>query len=378
MVKQALPFFLCALFGALLFSGCTEEGREELPPSDDPGLLNELDRTFRQQGNISEFRRLLSQYDLDQSLSNRSVVRTYLAPSNSAMAALENEVRQNYGPEVSLSDLNPIGVRAILEHHIVQGQRLASDLIDTGSVASLVNDPLNFTSATGGTDGPFEVSSAAVIGQTESASSVQIDEVATNGVLHVIDGVLLPSRVVDTIFSGSITPPDSMPNDTTPSDTNGVDPPDVDESMWEVLGENDQFSLFYEVLLENDSASNGFDAQATFSAPNAALTLFAPTNAAMEDFYENSNSISSIEDFENDIFGMLLFIQQHYVDGTIYDQANLPESIEFQSGGDPVAIDNQSTLVVNEGTGEFANIVEADIPASNGYIHSIDRVLDEY
>lgn len=104
---------------------------------------------------------------------------TVFAPRDSAFAAL---------PEGVLDDLllpeNRAALAAVLGAHIVQGSYLATDLISRTTLVTTI-DGTNFT--VNGFDG-IKISGAA--GGTVTV--VQPDVIARNGVIHVIDGVLLP------------------------------------------------------------------------------------------------------------------------------------------------------------------------------------------
>lgn len=104
---------------------------------------------------------------------------TVFAPRNSAFDAL---------PAGALDDLllpeNRGALEAVLGAHVVQGTFLAADFVNkTTEITTL--DGTNFTVS--GFDG-VTISGAA--GGTVSV--VQPDVMARNGVIHVIDGVLLP------------------------------------------------------------------------------------------------------------------------------------------------------------------------------------------
>lgn len=104
---------------------------------------------------------------------------TVFAPRNSAFAAL---------PEGVLADLllpeNRPALVAVLGAHVVEGSVLASDLVNrTTEITTL--DGTSFTVE--GFEG-VRITGAA----GGSVSVVQPDIMARNGIIHVIDGILLP------------------------------------------------------------------------------------------------------------------------------------------------------------------------------------------
>jgi transforming growth factor-beta-induced protein len=98
---------------------------------------------------------------------------TVFAPTDAAFAAL---------PEGTVADLlaDPSGALTdILLYHVVSGQVLSTDLSDGMTATTL-----------GGAELTFSVSAAGV--QVSGANVVAADVLAFNGVIHVIDAVLLP------------------------------------------------------------------------------------------------------------------------------------------------------------------------------------------
>jgi len=98
---------------------------------------------------------------------------TVFAPVNAAFAALpEGTVENLLKPE------NKDQLAAILTYHVVPGKVMSGDLSD-GMTATTVQG----TDVTIGTEGGVTVNGANV---------VQADVEASNGVIHVIDAVILP------------------------------------------------------------------------------------------------------------------------------------------------------------------------------------------
>lgn len=96
---------------------------------------------------------------------------TVFAPTDEAFAAL---------PEGTVEGLlaDPEALAAILTYHVVPGKVMSTDLSD-GMAAATVNGAEVII----GTEGGVTVNDASV---------VSADVVATNGVIHVIDTVILP------------------------------------------------------------------------------------------------------------------------------------------------------------------------------------------
>ncbi|MDN7025938.1 fasciclin domain-containing protein [Methanoculleus sp. FWC-SCC1] len=102
---------------------------------------------------------------------------TVFAPTNAAFDEL---------PDGVLEDLlaNPDELANVLTYHVVEGIYCADDLADIDTLTTVQGDEIRITV----TDGGVMVNDAMVI-------DANID--ASNGVVHVIDGVLIPPATPD-------------------------------------------------------------------------------------------------------------------------------------------------------------------------------------
>ncbi len=106
---------------------------------------------------------------------------TVFAPTNEAFAAIPAETLQSL-----LEPANQETLTQILTYHVVAGEVMAAD-VAPGEVETVEGTP--FTIEVEGSD-VFIVD-----GQGGRAQVVTTDIVASNGVIHVIDAVLIPSGV---------------------------------------------------------------------------------------------------------------------------------------------------------------------------------------
>lgn len=259
-----------------------------------------------QNGSFGTLVNAVVEADLAETLSDASGTFTVFAPTDDAFAALGGNVPEDLAP--------------ILLYHVL-GSPVYSDEISSGIVSSLnATDP----------EIVVEVSDMGVM-LNGSAKVVATDIVGTNGVIHVIDQVILP------INNQSI----------------------LDAAM----GLAD-FSSLVAALAKSNLAS-------TFMM-DGAYTVFAPTNDAFAAFLE-SNSLS-FEDLSAEALAPILkyhvvgskvlsgSLATGYV-GTIY------EAIE----GNPVSmyVEVDGGVKLNGAV----NVTTPDVETSNGVIHVIDAVL---
>ena len=254
---------------------------------------------------------------LADALSDDSASLTVFAPTEAAFAAL---------PEGTLDALlaDPEALANILTYHVLDsevGVGAALDLAPT-TVGTLQGGDIALTKRD---DDYLYVNLSQV---------VDYDIEASNGVIHVIDSVLLP--------------PDLTPSTMT-------------------IAEIAQADGNFDTLVTALTAAN---LVGTVNDPDASLTVFAPTDAAFEELGEAAVNylLNNLEILES----TLLY---HVVAGaelTSIDAIAATGTSLVMANGDEATISlGESGLMI-----EGANIVTTDIVASNGIIHVIDVVLE--
>lgn len=154
-------FALATLVAATLAAGCATS----------PPPASVADTAARTPG-LSTLNKLLADAGLSDTLRGTGPF-TLFAPSDEAFKAL---------PAKALQDLaaNPEQLKAVLTYHVVPGRLTAAD-VKNGNVKTVQGANLALSKA-----GTFVTVEDAVVSQA--------DVNATNGVIHVIDKVLMPPR----------------------------------------------------------------------------------------------------------------------------------------------------------------------------------------
>jgi uncharacterized surface protein with fasciclin (FAS1) repeats len=235
---------------------------------------------------------------------------TVFAPTDAAFAALPSGTI-----ETLLTD--PTGTLAqILLYHVVSGQALSTDLTDGQTITTLLGEDITVTIGMNGV-------------MINNATVVVADITATNGVVHVIDAVLLPpapqptTTVVDVIVNS-----------------------DVHNTL--------EAAVVAAGLVETLSGTGPF-------------TVFAPTDAAFA-----ALPAGTVETLLADPTGTLTQILLYHVVGA---QAL---STDLTNGQTVATLQGQAVTVTINADGVFINnaqVTVADIVTSNGVIHVIDAVL---
>ena len=202
----------------------------------------------------------------------------------------------------------------ILTYHVVSGDYQSGDLSSAGTATALNGDDVTFT-----------VNAAGV--QVNDANVVTADVAATNGIIHVIDKVLMP-------------PADLVDIPTVATGTG------IHTALVAALAQAD--------LVSTLQGAGPF-------------TVFAPTDAA---FTAAGIDLSTFDtDAENAT--LVDILTYHVVSGSVASTALTDGMTATALNGDNVTFTvNAAGVQVND-----ANVVTADVAASNGIIHVIDKVL---
>jgi len=202
----------------------------------------------------------------------------------------------------------------ILTYHVVSGAVMSSDLTD-GMTATAVNtDSLTFTV---GSDGVM----------VNDANVVSADVAASNGVIHVIDKVLMP-------------PADLVDIPTVATSTG------IHTALVAALAQADLVTT-----LQGDGP----------------FTVFAPT----DDAFTAAGIDLSTFDTDEENATLVDILTYHVVSGAVM-------SSDLTDGMTATAVNTDSLTFTVSSDGVMvndANVVSADVAASNGVVHVIDKVL---
>ena len=253
---------------------------------------------------------------------------TVFAPTNAAFAALLDELKVT--KEALLAN-KPL-LTAVLTYHVLPGRVLASD-IKEGAQATTVQGETFTLSLMGGAN----ITDA----RGRKANIVATNVQASNGVIHVIDKVILPKADA----------PPPLP----PAKPNIVQ---VAQSLPE-------FSILVEAVVAAGLAD-------TLSGAGP-FTVFAPNNAAFAALLAELK-VTKEQLLSNK--GLLTAVLTYHV---------LPRKVlaaDIKEGAQAITVQGQLFTLglmggasITDARGRKANIVATDVAASNGVIHVIDKVI---
>jgi len=247
---------------------------------------------------------------------------TVFAPSDAAFTSLATTL--GFADAGAMVDALPAGDLAkILQYHVLAGRKTAADLAAAGAVQPTLY-------SFGGSAATLGVSTASGVTLTDAvlteAAVSTADVAATNGVVHVIDKVLVPPGVLNIVQMAQLNP---------------------------------AFSTLVGAVVNANLA-------ATLSGPGP-FTVFAPTDTA---FAAIASTVASLSPAQ-----LTTVLTYHVLAGEVLS-TGIPFGVATPSvSGQNITINAGTPPTISDTTPAAASIVATDIRGSNGVIHVIDKVL---
>jgi uncharacterized surface protein with fasciclin (FAS1) repeats len=205
----------------------------------------------------------------------------------------------------------------ILFYHVVSGTALSTDLSDQQEIVTLNGLPVTVT-----------INGSGVF--INDAQVIIADIIADNGVVHVIDAVLIPTE-------------------TTPT------------TVFDIIANSEVHTT-----LEAGLIAAGLDQDLTLGGP---FTVFAPTDAAFAALPAGVLD-ALLADPSGELTSILLY---HVLSGTVL-------STDLSDGQTATTLLGEDITVTINGDGVFINdaqVIIADLVADNGVVHVIDAILTQ-
>jgi uncharacterized surface protein with fasciclin (FAS1) repeats len=232
---------------------------------------------------------------------------TVFAPTDAAFAKLPAGT-----VETLLKPENKGLLTAILTYHVVPGRVDAESVMNMTEATTLNSQRISITIENGV--------------RIDDANVVKADIACSNGIIHVIDSVILPST----------------------------------DDLIELAAKAGSFETLAAAI-----KTAGLASVLTSDGP---FTVFAPTDAAFANLPAGTVDSLLLEKNRHQLVDILKY---HVVPGRVYaDQALSAQTAETAEGSRVRFRLRGGNLMVND-----ANILNADIEASNGVVHVIDRVI---
>jgi transforming growth factor-beta-induced protein len=243
---------------------------------------------------------------------------TVFAPSDAAFAKLPSFLTTKL---VTAPYKTELGL--ILKYHVLSGAVKAADVLGKKqSVASVEGGKLSVD----GTSGKVVVNGSSTV--------TTADVLASNGVIHAVDGVLLPT-IVDT-----------------------------------ASGYDDGTNKFSTLVTAVTAANLG----GTLGGPGT-FTVFAPTDAAFAALKAQLGD-TTFNAILADQAKLTKILTYHVLPATVYAKDVASGQVATVEGTDKLTLTvSGTTVTIGDSTATAANVILTDLPNSNGVIHAIDKVL---
>lgn len=298
--KSYIHLVLLLFTLSVALTACGDNDNGSTTPDDSDLTISER---IQSEDDYSTLAGIISDLGLEGDLSGGEL--TLFAPTNDAFNDL---------PEGLLDELSDEQLRSIITYHVAEGELQSADLDSSQDVTMLQGERTLVQS---------DESGVTVNG---SATVVEADLQATNGVIHGINEVLLPEEFRE-------------------------------PSLIEVARDAGEFDTLL-ALIEDLGLTTTFQ----FTGP---YTAFAPQNGAFNELYETVNPDElSNEQLEN-------IVLYHVVEGEYPSDALETEQTVPSLAEEDLYITTNGGVIINGS----ATVQAADINASNGIIHVVDQVL---
>ena len=302
--RLAVIAFLMAM--PFVISSCSDD-------DDDNNKSKTITEIASETTNLSTLYSALEASGLDAALDGPGPF-TVFAPSNAAFAELDPATLNTIISTPSL-------LTSLLQYHVVAGEVFSDDL-SNGPVQTLLSGQTVDVSIAGG---------SVTLNGSSNVTDADID--ASNGVIHIIDEVLIP----EDFFAQTIV---------------------------QIAAGNPNFSTLVAALSKPELS----DLLAAANDPTADLTVFAPTNDAFDATLVALGK-QSIDDIPVEL---LREIVTYHILGTAVFSNQLTDGAEVATllPDETVTVDLTNGVKINDAT-----VLEADIQAVNGVIHAVNGVL---
>jgi uncharacterized surface protein with fasciclin (FAS1) repeats len=263
--------------------------------------------------------------ELVDELSDASARLTVFAPTNAAFDALAVQLGFTDGPAM-VTALPPEALASILTYHVLPTRQNASQL--SGGAAT---QPTLYSFDGSPATVAIDASAGVRVGDAvlTQATVATADQRATNGIVHIVDKVLVPPGVLNIVQMAQVNP---------------------------------AFSSLVEAVVATNL-------QGTLSGTGP-FTVFAPTNDAFDDAPTGLTTPQ-----------LTTVLQYHVLDSQVLSTELGPVfgNPVATVSGQSITINNNATApaiaTITDTTTTAANITAVDVRASNGVIHVIDKVL---
>ncbi len=310
---------LCLLLNFSILGSCDEDNN----PVVDPTKTTIADLAAATP-NLSNLTAALQRAELVNNLKADGSF-TVFAPTNKAFQALLDS-NESWN---SLADIPVETLITVLKFHVVNAKIMSTDLSDT-YVKTLAQGPNKEALS-------LQVETTGGVEFNGDAKPVAVDIKASNGIIHIIDKVMLPPNIVTLAVN------------------------------------NSNFSSLVAALTDSRHTTDF----ASILSGDGPFTVFAPTNEAFQALLDSNEEWNSLADVPIETLEAVL--KYHVVNKANVQAKQLTNGDVTMLDGDKITIDLTNGAQIKTSSGQTVNILVGpatnDVQGTNGVIHAVDAVL---
>jgi uncharacterized surface protein with fasciclin (FAS1) repeats len=335
MKSNIKNIFLAAAIGGFITVTATSCKKDDPAPTPTPNVVG----VAQADTNFSILVSAVVKTGLQDALSNTANI-TVFAPVNNAFRALGYTSPASITALTNAADIAKL--KSILQYHVI-AEKIPSSAITSANIEKATLSAGAKLYATGNASGPF---TGVYI---NGVKVITADVPASNGVIHAIGKVLIPPA--GTLLQTAV----SLGADTSPAG----------------------FSLLVAAVLRADEATTTAPTQAAGVVTGALsgagpLTVFAPTNKAFSDAgFPTVAAINAASPVT--LRNIILY---HVVGARVFSSNLTASNVETVQGTNvTIALPTAGPTVKGTTNTSAANVILADVIATNGVIHAVNQVL---
>lgn len=309
-----LKFLVLIILSATMFVSCSDDD-DDNPEVEGDSIVDIATST----PSLSSFTEALEVAGLTSTFDGSGTF-TVFAPTNDAF----QELLDSNSDWSSLGDIPVATLGLVLKYHVLATEVPSSALSDTyvNTLAMAQDESISLqVKTTGGVvfDG--------------SAMPVRTDIDADNGIIHVVDKVMLPNNIVDFAL------------------------------------DNPNFSTLVAALTDDRHTTNFVEVL----SGDGPFTVFAPTNTAFQALLDSNSSWNALGDIP--IATLEAVLKYHVVAGANVQSDQLTDDMTITTLGGDLTTDLSDGVKLDTTSGQGVNIILTDVQGTNGVIHAVDQVL---
>lgn len=309
--------FLSLFLSLTVFTSCSDDDNQEVEQEEQIDIVQTAINT----PDLSTLVAALQRADLVSALQTDGPF-TVFAPTNTAFQALlDSNASWN-----SLEDIPVETLKSVLLFHVLGAKVTSGDLTDT-YVNTLATGPNNKNLS-------LQVAVTGGVMFNGDAMPVAVDVEATNGFVHLIDKVMLPTNIVTLALN------------------------------------NAGFSTLVAALTDSRHTTDFV----TLLQADGPYTVFAPTNAAFQALLDSNSSWNSLADIP--IATLDAVLRYHvFAGGNVQSSELADNQVITMFDGNDITVDLSNGAKIATTSSQSVTISLTDVQGTNGVIHVVENVL---